>query len=235
MILTYSDFKSKLLSFTPAIKFHHELKQTDGSVKNYHIYGYNGNIFYECYIDSIDNASDVSEYESVYISNANQKVEPIEAATGWIKVRPRKASGDLQMKYIYFTTATDDDFDNDDDSDYTITINEAKTKTIIDFCPEYNYELSGGVLKALESDILSGTTKVNFIIAPDIPEQYGGNYYLISNKKITNDNKSFEMDDEPKLIKYDSQVATASKTRLELNHSVNRQINYEYNLKIYRV
>jgi hypothetical protein len=198
----------------------------------YYIYAWDGSQYYD---STIIDSSDITNFETNYKSSCNKKINPIETGTGWLKVRPRKASGDIQLKYIYFTSATSNNFDDAGDSDYTISINEAHTKTIIDFMPDYDYELAGGRLRALSSSIANNTISLNFIMAPDIPEAYSGNYYIITNKHIDDDEKFFVMNEEPKCMLYDPLVPQASKVRLEINHSVDEQISFEYNLKIYRI
>jgi hypothetical protein len=188
-----------------------------------------------CYVLEIDvanipdNNAEYTDFVSHYLSLSNKKIIPFETVTGWLKVRSRKLSGDLQMNFIYFTTGILSSFDDGGVTEYSMLINEAKTLTCIDFSPAYDCELGGGGIRVI-SDLSGKNLKVNFIAAPDIPSQYGGSFKFVGNKRFDSYRMEYQLDTDPKLIKYNAAIPTANKMRLEVTHGATDLIAIEYYL-----
>lgn len=198
----------------------------------YKIWAYDDSQYFYCKINTIDNTNDIIDFEENFKDDANKKLLSKESATNWLKVRSRKASGDIYLNWIYFTTGDENSFDNGGDGDYTILA--TSTKTIIDFNPSYDYELEGGMIRTI-GDITSNSIKASLVFAPDIPKEMGGSECPINNVKFDNEKKYYEMRTDVKLIKYRSDVPIANKARLELTHSVEDSINFEFCLYIFRI
>ena len=126
----------------------------------------------------------------------------IESSSGWVRTRARKQFGDLKGKFIYFTTGDDQSLDSGGDSDYSITV--TSTGTYIDYYPNFNYEISGGSVVVHESSgyMIDKELKISFILAPDIPVEYGGSWPFISNKKLNQFCLSYERNVDPKYLRY---------------------------------
>jgi len=200
----------------------------------YKIWFVDGTVESFCLLYKDFDSASINDFKTKYQSYSNQKIDPIETATGWMKIRSRKVSGDLKGKYVYFTTGDDQSLDADGDTHYSIAVTTGKT--IIDFMPNYNYEIAGGYVRinATAMEMEDNWVKAKFIMAPDIPVEYGGSWPFISNKKFNKYCLEYSREVDPKLMKYDA-VNPINKIRLELTYDTNPEVEVEIYLDIYIV
>lgn len=69
MLYSYSDFKTKIILNNICFK---ETLDTINSDKYYYIYAFDGADLLECFINTVNHSSDVTDYETNYSSMANQ-------------------------------------------------------------------------------------------------------------------------------------------------------------------
>ena len=105
------------------------------------------------------------------------------------------------------------------------------THTYIDFFPEYGYTLTGGTIKLL-SDPLD-VIKVAFVIAPNIPAEYGGNWPIVQNKKLVSSGDAFTEKVDSKYFSYHAEIAEASRTRLHIDHAEGETAQIEFCLEMF--
>lgn len=179
---------------------------------------------------TVTETADISDFETKYKNSSNLKIFPIEGATGWLKTRPRKLGGDVQLNFIYFTTCVPESLDSGDNTEYTMAVSEDATTTVIDFNPSHSYEVSGGGVCIIGYPAQK-TFKMRFIAAPDIPAEYGGSFVFVNNKKFTGELDKFVLSDvDAKLFRYHESTPTANKLRLEIVHDANERADFEFYL-----
>lgn len=72
--LTYTSFKDKYILGNEKSLVYQHLETSTGSTTYYHIFAKDASIMYECFINSSDHVSDVSDYETNYKASANQRL-----------------------------------------------------------------------------------------------------------------------------------------------------------------
>ena len=298
--LTYSDFKTNILQ-EKSIQHKYNLV-TKGSNKYYELYTFDGIDLIKCFINSVDNGSDVTDYEtnykdaaiilfhkqdadgkpltnpkmvhgkfkeifmyitagsdSVVVNNHNSMFDDIFAT----KIFPCNQNGDLTTSSAIVTNLTNtakfdigvavsgtgipaDTTIESIDSATQITLNNdatatgasaltfskttAETQTIIS--PNFNYDIDGGGFSVI------GTKPTNdmfmyCVMAPYIPEVYGGDFAYIDGKKITMDNQDYHIITDPKYIIYNASMPTASQILVLIKHNIADTIEIEVRLRLY--
>jgi len=154
---------------------------------------------------------------------------------GLLKVNPKLLKGRLYPQFSYFKTGVSDslrvgsivsDFWNLDVSESGITK--------VSFMPTFSYDILGGGFTLIGSKP-TNVTYMEFILAPQIPVEYGGNVYFVPYKEVIKDNEHYYTQAQfSKYIQYNSQVPTANECRLVVNHHADEQIEFEFELHIYR-
>jgi len=229
MNLSYEHYKSFLLKNYD----HKYYLDTVGQDKYYTLLMADGSFSFECYINSIDHSTEIADFEANFLSKSNVKINEhfrFESSSNRQDVRIRQVNGDLKRTFIYATIGDENSLDNGGESDYTITCPDS-THTYIDFLPEHNYSLTGGSIKLLSTP--SDVVKVSFLIAPNIPEEYGGNWAIVQNKKLLSLGDTFTEKVDSKFFSYNSEMPEASRTRLEIIHASSETANIEFCLEMF--
>ena len=107
-------------------------------------------------------------------------------------------------------------------------------KTVIDFEPQFNYEIIGGSLRINSNP--AQDIRLWIIGAPDIPAQYGGSKEFTSgvNLKFLSADSTFEVDGRvTKSLTYNSSTHEG-KMRLIFKHPAGTQVNLQILIEIYR-
>jgi len=108
-------------------------------------------------------------------------------------------------------------------------------KTVIDFEPNFDYEIIGGALRINSNP--SQDIRLWIVGAPDIPAQYGGSKEFASgiNLKFLAPDSSFEIDGRvTKYLTYNSSTHQG-KMRVILKHPDGLQVNMQLVIQIYRL
>lgn len=108
-------------------------------------------------------------------------------------------------------------------------------KTVIDFEPQFDYEIIGGQLRINSNP--STDIRLWIVGAPDIPAQYGGSKEFASgiNLKFLAPDSSFDVDGRvTKTLFYDP-VTHQGKMRIILKHPAGTQVNMQVVIHLYRM
>jgi hypothetical protein len=158
----------------------------------------------------------------------------------------------LHDRYVTFTTADNQNFDNTDHNgdsfgDFTYsmldsngdptTTNANAVQTVLDFYPDYDYEVSGGNL-FVPASLTAPTSawELHVIGAPDIPAAYGGSIAFVANPRL-----DFRLGD---YFRLDSALnpaqvsgvaaALARKIRWIVSHPQAAQQTFQLNMQIFK-
>lgn len=110
----------------------------------------------------------------------------------------------------------------------------ACTKTVIDFEPQFDYEIIGGALRINSNPVVD--VRLWIVGAPDIPAIYGGSKEFASgiNLKFLAPDSSFEIDGRvTKFLTYNP-VTHQGKMRIILKHPPGLQVNLQVTIHLYR-
>lgn len=108
-------------------------------------------------------------------------------------------------------------------------------KTVIDFEPQFDYEIIGGALRINSNP--SQDIRLWIVGAPDIPAQFGGSKEFASgiNLKFLAPDSSFEIDGRvTKFLTYNP-ATHQGKMRIILKHPAGTQVNMQIVVHIYRL
>jgi hypothetical protein len=108
------------------------------------------------------------------------------------------------------------------------------TKTVVDFEPNFDYEIIGGSLRINSNP--SQDIRLWIVGAPDIPAIYGGSKEFASgiNLKFLGPDSEFEVDGRvTKFLSYNA-TTHSGKIRLILKHPAGSQVNMQFTLHMYR-
>lgn len=208
-------------------------QETENSDKYYELVAIDGNIRYECHLNSIDTSTGLADFESNYLSSSNNKISQrmrFETSSERQDVRIRQVHGDLRRTFVYATMSSTGSLDAMDEAEYSISCPES-THTFVDFHPSYNYALTGGSIKLLSTP--TAPIKVSFIIAPDIPAEYGGNWPIVQNKKLIEKGDTFTEKVDSKFFKYRPEAPTSNKTRVHIDHVEGENAEIEFCLEVF--
>ena len=231
-LLGYDDFIDICTTKNLLIQYNFR-QETENSDKYYELVAVDENIRYECHLNSIDTSTGLTDFENTYKNGSNAKISQrfrFESSSQRQDVRIRQVDGDLRRTFIYATLSSTGSIDNGGESAYTMSCPDA-THTYIDFCPSYSYALTGGSIKLLSEPV--GEIKAKFIIAPDIPEEYGGSWPIVQNKKLTSLGDSYVERVDSKYFNYDDEMPVASKTRLHIDHVAGENAQIEFCLDVF--
>ena len=229
--LDYTNFVNIVIS-SKDLPYQYTLSLT-GDIKKYKLFAVDESLYYECTINSRDEASEVSNFESNYLTGANRRLSQIfrfESDTGRQDVRIRQVNGDLRRTFIYFIPTSTGSLDAGEEDYYYISCPDS-THTCIDFLPEYDYSLTGGMVELLSEPL--GLIKVSFIMAPNIPAEYGGNWPIVKNKKLLVAGKPYTERVDSKFFKYIPGMPEASRTRLLVEHVAGEYAEIEFCLDVF--
>lgn len=242
--LTYDEYKNHVLtSSTKDIPYQHVLTE-EGERKYYYLFAPEGNIIYECKLNNITSTGlvEILDYEASYSARANKPIEPREAETGIPKSKPRPVEGTLGMTFMYFNTGGDSvDYGEDKGESITIststgttTLGEDTGVTRVTASPNFSYYIDGGGVRLLGTSTGEYPIVINFVMAPNIPAQYGGSWKFVRNKKLFYYQDKYELDVPPKYVKYYEANPYANQVQIEVYHDKNISALLEFWIKIYR-
>lgn len=231
-LMDYDDFinicssKNLLMQYT----FRQE---TENSDKYYELFAIDTSFRYECHLNSIDTSTGLADFEANYKNSGNDKLSQrfrFETSSNRQDVRVCQVVGDLRRTFIYATLTSTGSFDQGNATDYIMTCPDS-THTYIDFFPAYSYSLMGGIITLLSNPI--APIKASFVIAPNIPAEYGGNWPIVENKKLINAGDTFIEKVDSKYFSYNAEVAEASRTRLHIDHVAGENAQIEFCLEMF--
>ena len=208
-------------------------QETENSDKYYELVAIDGNMRYECHLNSIDTSTGLAHFETNYLTSSNATITQrfrFETSSNRQDVRIRQVHGDLRRTFIYAILSSTGSIDNGGESAYTMSCPDA-THTYIDFLPSYSYALTGGSIKLLSEPI--GIIKTKFIIAPDIPEEYGGSWPIVQNKKLISIGDSYTERVDSKYFSYNAEMPIVNKTRLHIDHVAGENAEIEFCLDVF--
>lgn len=105
-------------------------------------------------------------------------------------------------------------------------------KTCVDFGPDFTYEIFGGGLTSMEA--IEENFYISSIIAPEIPQQYGGMVYNVINKKVlTSTEVIFITGVGTSEVPYKQQMSAANVLRIEVRHNKGKHQKFEVQLQYY--
>ena len=210
-------------------------QETPGSDKYYELVAIDGNIRYECHLNSIDTSTGLADFEANYLSTANRPLDIRETETGIIKTKPRPVEGTLTLAFIYFTTGEEASLDYGEEiEDEGFAIDTSTGITMVTFTPTFSYYIDGGGVTVVGSSTGMSTIEASFIMAPNIPAEYGGSWKFIKHKRLWKVGQSFTLDVPPKYVKYYEANPYANELRLEIIHEEDAKIALELSLRTYR-
>jgi len=228
---TYTELKNLMTAKNLSIQnfIQYKLLSTD----EYYIYfTENGNRHY-CIINSTDNSSDVTDFETNYKTNANQAVAPRDSE-GKPKINTKLVKGTLFAMFVYFTIGDDQSLEICDHlSDFWSINTSTGTSTGItevSFKPPWSYDLVGGGFSVIGTKAETDAV-LEFTMAPTIPS-YATSF--IHNKKIIKDNEQFFVEAPPKTIYYNPSYPGANECMLQISHGLSDSTKIELYLKIYK-
>lgn len=90
--------------------------------------------------------------------------------------------------------------------------------TLVDFLPNFPVQVDGCGYRLLQMSPTNETVVETITLAPNVPEQYGGNYVFASNFQVIGDYDKFERFTAPKFLNYNPQVPEGSRIRFKIKH-----------------
>lgn len=178
--------------------------------------------------------SDKTDFDSNYKNLCNSVINPIAAGTKAPLYKPKPVDGTLWMANINFITGDNTSLKktNQHTDKWSIDTN-TDGKTFILFEPDFSFYIDGGALE-LKGSLPVNDVIVNLIFAPDPPQGYPGNQYLIDNYTIFHDDDEYFLEAPPKYIKYyGGGMAYASNIKLDITHGVSDSSRLHLALRIY--
>jgi len=218
-------------------------QETENSDKYYEIFVTDGNLRYECHLNSIDTSTGLIDFETNYKDTSNQTIAPIEPETGIPKTKPRPVEGTLAMTFIYFTTGDTDSLDYGEDTGENVTITTSTGTTHlgtstgvteITITPSFSYYLDGGGIQLISSSAGEFPIEVYVIMAPNIPPAYGGNWTFVKHKRLWYQNQHYEIEAPPKYVKYYSENPYANQVRLRVLHDKDINAELEFYVRTFK-
>lgn len=194
--------------------------------------------------------SDTSTHDD-FVANWKSKCNRKEADR--VRITTCQQGRKLSSRYISFKTALPGSLDNTDENgldfgDVVYSMRDASNvvttdptlavKTIIDFNPAFDYEVSGGAIYIPET--LAGNDdeawEIHAIGAPDIPASYGGRIPFVANNRI-HWLRGGKLDLDASLNPADISGALnayARKIRFVLLHPVGAVSPFQINFKVFK-
>lgn len=105
--------------------------------------------------------------------------------------------------------------------------------TLVDFLPTFPIQIDGCGYRLLQTSPTNETVVETIALAPNIPEQYGGNYVFASNFEIVGDYDKFERFTAPKFLNYNAQAPEGSRIRFKIKHNPNEHVKMSVYLSTY--
>ena len=202
-----------------------------GSDKYYILTCYDGPIRFECKINTLDNADDVTHFETNYKDYCNDAIVKRDPTTKAPLYKRGDVSKHLFANYSYFTTYDANSLDAAN-SDYDIALTGDTVTTVI-YNPEASYWMEGGSIQ-LVTPSPTCSCKTVLTLAPDIPVESGGSVVLINNKKFDANLKTFEIEGYPQYVEYNSEAPLANKLELKITHDAECSLDFEICLKCFK-
>lgn len=207
------------------LPFHYEEIASGG----YYIWGDVAGEHLDC---KITGSSDITEFENDYKSDGNKPTIKIEPDTGLWRVRNRDVEGTLDLVEVQFITGNSGSLEQDDATYYSIDTNTSGL-TKIKFTPPSAYYIRGGYLKCI-SDLTTEVCKARFVIAPNLPSQYGNPWPFIRNISICKNDPVFDKTFPSKYVQYITGLVEASECELQLSHDSGYSLKFKFWLDVYR-
>jgi len=224
---SYTDFIALVTARELSGQYKYYLSGVNQDIPSYYLFVYDGPQIYE---EDIQDSDSVTHFETNYKSSWNKPIEKREPGTGLIQYKPRPVEATLYAQFIYFTTGVADSLDAPNDSWYIDVSTPGLTK--VGARPPYNYYIDGGGYQLIGN--MDGNSRIKFIMAPNIPEQYGGNVYLIQNKKIVRNDDSFVLEVPPKFVKYYPENPYANEIQIYIEHDEHSRMQIEFYARFYK-
>ena len=231
-LMSYDDFKCVCTSKDLGIQYTFR-QETENSDKYYELFAFDSAFRYECHLNSIDTSTGLADFEANYKSGCNDKLSQrfkFESSSNRQDVRICQVVGDLRRTFLYATLTSTGSFDQGNATDYIMTCPDS-THTYIDFFPAYSYSLTGGALTLLSNPV--APIKAAFIIAPNIPSEYGGNWPIVENKKLVSMGDTFIEKVDSKYFTYRDGMPETSRTRLHIDHVAGENVEIEFCLEMF--
>ncbi len=189
---------------------------------------------YFCKINTTDHEEDCLDFETNYLAESNKSVGR-DPNTGHLIIKPRPVEASFFLNHLYFKTGIDS-LDAGDCPFWSIDISTSG-QTILTFQPEFSYYLEGGICNTLyntfENDI-----KIQMVLAPDIPEVYGGSRYFIPQKifKPLDIPFCYSLDIEapPAYVKYYEGMPELNTLKIIIFHNASDNADFEIALRMYK-
>jgi hypothetical protein len=210
-----------------------------------------------CELENIEEPSqdsDQYDFEQNYKPSGNGRLD-LRDADGAIRSQPKyAASGWLHHShYIEFQTSQLNGFYNRDyacvdrgfitakyydDEDTLLTTQQQLdtdcVKTVIDWEPDYDYEIRGGAIRILTSPLSDARLWV--VAVPDVAEEYGGSIEFIGGLNIRYLDSGQVNDEDSrvtKLLSYNAQYHS-NKLRFIVTHAAGDNIDIMISLKLFK-
>lgn len=107
--------------------------------------------------------------------------------------------------------------------------------TLVDFLPTFPVQVDGCGYRLLQVSPTNETVVETITLAPNIPEQYGGNYVFACNFEVIGDYDKFERFTAPKFLNYNAQAPEGSRIRFKIKHDATEHVKMSVYLGAYIV
>lgn len=145
--------------------------------------------------------------------------------------------GSLYQTFCRFKTGKgsgDASWKNGGDSHWSIDV-ATSGLTKVRFSPNYSYQIDGAGFRLRGALPSNEIVFSKVVLAPGIPEAYGGSYVFIRNFEVTKADDEYERITAPKFIAYNAGAASANAIEFEITHDPADFIPLMVFLSIYKV
>ena len=215
--MTYESFISLIEDRNLSGQYTYYLSGVNRDVPSYYLFAYDGPHIFE--VDIQDTPS-VNDFEGKYKNNWNKPIAPIESGTGFIMIKPKPVDGTLYLNNIYFMLGDANSIDCPDGL-WSMTVEDGENDmkiTKVYGNPNFGYYIDGGGIRILGDSAPHIPIKLDFVMAPNIPSEYGGNVKFVANKKLKITNEWFNVFVPPKYVKYYPENPYANQVLLKCTH-----------------
>ncbi len=200
-------------------------------------------------------AIDKEDFETNYKANANIRLTALRDSDGAIiqKIKVTTSGWNFQLHGIEFTTCKLDSVvstndqgvpwnftthkvykANGDECTTQLSADASGVKTVVDWEPNFDYEIVGGMIKL--KALISTDVRLWVIGVPDIPAQYGGSKIFASNLNLDfiTLEEGVRVDGRaPKLLSYSPTLHT-NKLRIVFTHGVGVKADIHMMFEIFK-
>ncbi len=222
----YTDFIATVTSRVLSGQYTYYLSGINNDQPSYRLFAYDGP---HCFDIDVQDSDSVNDFELKYKASWNKAIEKKDPNTGIPQFKPRPVEATLSVEFVYFTTGDDSTFEAPNDSWSIDTSIPGVTK--VSMKPKYSYYIDGGGFTLIGNTI--GKSKIAIMLAPNIPESYGGNVKLIKNKKFVRNDENFILEVPPKYVKYYAANPLANEIQMHIEHNDDVRMNIEFYARLY--